>query len=141
MQKWLSSTACIFCIGHQYSKSNYYVHLWYMFSWCAKQKTFYLENCRRINRATVASWAFQAAELCREADRLRLVGGYIHAKGATFWQPPAIFNHFNNKIFLLENPVIIRINSCLTYSTILKILLKKNQTLHGVSLRVSDYVT
>lgn len=66
---------------------------------------------------------FRQLSSAGKADRLRLVGGYIHAKGATFLQPPAIFNHFNNKIFLLENPVIIRINRCLTYSTILKILL------------------
>lgn len=90
-----------------------------------KKTTFYLENCRKINRATVTSrsgiscsWA-----LPERPERLRLVGGYIHAKGATFWHPPTIFNHFNNQIFLLENPVIIRINRCLTYSTILKIVL------------------
>lgn len=67
--KMIKSTACIFCIGHQKSKSSYYVHLWYMFSWCAKKNTFYLENCRKINRATVTSRAFQAAELCRKGPR------------------------------------------------------------------------
>lgn len=89
-----------------------------------KKNTFYLENCRKINRATVTSRAFQAAELCRKGPR-----GYdwwedtSMQKGQPFWHPPTIFNHFNNQIFLLENPVIIRINRCLTYSTILKIVL------------------
>lgn len=67
--KMIKFNGLYFFIGHQKSKSNYYVHLWYMFSWCAKKHPFYLENCRKINRATVTSRAFQAAELCRKGPR------------------------------------------------------------------------